>query len=399
MAASSQLSPTAGDFEYLPNNVCAVSGFRALGKCIGIKSGRKDFAVIHSGTICQAAGVFTKNQIKGAPVLVSIEHLQDGQAQTIIINSGIANVATGQQGLSDANEMCAIAATELGVQPRHVLVASTGVIGHRLPMPLIREGMKGLGAGLSTNNAAAEAILTTDLVKKEIALRTGGFTIGAIAKGSGMIHPNMATMLCFITTDAAFSSAQLREFLAHSVDKSFNMLSVDADTSTSDMVLILSTGSQKADAGKFQSALDEVCLSLAKKIAADGEGATKLIEASVRGAASLADARLVAKRIITSNLFKCAMFGLDPNWGRIMCAIGNSGARIEQAKISLTLQGVPVAAGGAEVPNLDSPALSKLLDSDTVRLEVGLGLGKHEATAFGCDLSYDYVKINSHYAT
>ncbi|MFH0927273.1 MAG: bifunctional glutamate N-acetyltransferase/amino-acid acetyltransferase ArgJ, partial [Candidatus Micrarchaeota archaeon] len=381
--------------ENIENNVCAVDGISCLGTCIGLKKGKPDFALIYSEKPCRAAGVFTKNQEKGAPLIVDIEHLKGGVAQAIAINSAIANAATGEQGIEDAKETCALAAAELGIDGEHVLVASTGVIGRRLPMEIIRSGISGLKASLSKTGKAAEAIMTTDTKKKEIAVREGEFTIGAIAKGSGMIHPNMATMLCFITTDADFSAAKLKEFLTNAANESFNMLSVDADTSTSDMAIILSTGEKKADEAKFQSALNHVCIELAKKIAADGEGATKLLEAEVFGAKSREDAKKIAKGIICSNLVKTALFGNDPNWGRFLSAIGNSGAQYESKKLKISVQGMRVVEGGVQAAEYDAEKLRKIMAADSVKVLVELGLGEGKATAYGCDMRYDYVRINS----
>jgi len=274
----------------LKGNISAVDGFTALGKCIGIKKGKKDFAVIYSDKVCSAAAVYTKNKVRGAPIYVNKEHLKGGKAQAIVINSGIANVATGKKGIAGASKTCELAAKELGIKKTNVLVASTGIIGKNLPMHLIAKGIKGCKPQLKKINQAAEAILTTDTIKKDIAIKEGSFTIGAIAKGSGMIHPNMATMLCFITTDADLSSSVLKKCLINSVNQSFNMVSVDMDTSTSDMVILLSNNAKKATKEKFQKALDHVCTEMAKKIAGDGEGATKLVEVTVKNAKTKADA-------------------------------------------------------------------------------------------------------------
>ena len=380
-------------------NITAVKGFTALGKCIGIKKGKKDFAIIHSKKLCSAAAVYTKNKVKGAPLYVNIDHLKNGKAQAIVINSGNSNVATGKKGIKDAYETCKLAAKELGINKKDVLVASTGIIGKKLPIELIKKGIKGSKKKLKKINNAAEAILTTDTVKKEIAIKTKSFTIGAIAKGSGMIHPNMATMLCFITTDADLSSKELKKCLVNSVNESFNMISVDMDTSTSDMVVLLSNNTKKANKNEFQAALTFVCKEMAKKIAADGEGATKLIEVIVKNSASKQDAKKIAKSIVSSNLLKCAMFGNDPNWGRIMCAIGNSNANFKENKLNISLQNKLIVKNGVEIKNFNEKAISKLLISDTVKITVNLNLGKEKATAYGCDMSYDYVQINAAYHT
>src|SRR3990167_4616302 len=323
--------------QLLKNSVCAPKGFKALGKHIGIKkSGSLDLAVIVSEVLSDAAAVYTSNKVKGAPLIVTKSHLKNGKAQAIVVNSGIANVCTGKKGLEDAGETAKLAARELGIKENDVVVASTGLIGAYLPMDKIRSGLKNIKSHLSTNSEVAKAILTTDTVEKEIAVKVDNFTIGAIAKGSGMIHPNMATMLCFITTDAKMPSKKLSAMLKNSVNKSFNMISVDMDQSTSDMVVILANGmAGKADEKKFQKALDFACIELAKKIAKDGEGATKLIEINAKNAKTEEDAKKIAKSIINSNLRKCAIFGKDVNWGRIMCAIGNSGAKFNESFIDI----------------------------------------------------------------
>lgn len=380
-------------------NISAVEGFLGLGKCIGIKKGKKDFAVIFSDKVCSAAAVYTKNNVKGAPVYVNKEHLKTGKAQAIVINSGIANVATGKKGIADAKKTCELAARELGIKPNRVLVASTGIIGKKLPMDLMAKGIKGMKSQLSKLNQAAQAILTTDTVKKEIAVKEGGFTIGAIAKGSGMIHPNMATMLCFITTDADLTPGELHKCLINSVNDSFNMVSVDMDTSTSDMVIVMSNNKKKANVAAFQKALNHVCTEMAKKIATDGEGATKLVEVLVKNAKTKIDARKMAKAVICSNLVKCAMYGNDPNWGRIISAVGNSGGYFVENKIDIYLQGKKIVSGGVEVKSFDAKAISKSLKADEVKVVIDAHLGKENATAYGCDMSYDYVTINADYHT
>jgi glutamate N-acetyltransferase / amino-acid N-acetyltransferase len=379
-------------------NVTAVNGFTAFGKCIGIKKGKKDFAIIHSDKLCSAAVVYTKNNVKGAPLYVDMEHLKNGKAQSIVINSGISNVATGKKGIDDAVLTCKLAAKELNVNVKDVLVASTGIIGKKLPMNLIKKGIKGCKKQLKKVHNAAEAILTTDIVKKEIAVKDG-FTIGAIAKGSGMVHPNMATMLCFITTDADLSFNELKKCLVNAVNESFNMISVDMDTSTSDMVVVMSNNSVKADKKKFGKALTYVCTEMAKKMAADGEGATKLIEVNVKGAKSVMDAKKIAKAIVSSNLVKCAMFGNDPNWGRVISAVGNSGGYFKLNKVDIYFQNNLIVKNGVEVKNFNIGKISKLLKSDKVKVVVDLKLGNSEGTAYGCDMSYDYVHINAAYHT
>jgi glutamate N-acetyltransferase/amino-acid N-acetyltransferase len=383
----------------LKHNITAVEGFTALGKCIGIKKGKKDFAIIYSDKLCNAVAVYTSNKVKGAPLHVNMEHLKNGKAQAIVVNSGIANVATGRQGIKDANTTCKWASKELGIAHDDVLVASTGIIGKKLPMELIKNGIKGCRAKLKKVNNAAEAILTTDTAKKEIALSEDNFKIGAIAKGSGMIHPNMATMLCFITTDADLTPSELKRSLVGAVKQSFNMVSVDMDTSTSDMVILLSNNNRKVKKESFEKALKCVCMELAKKIAADGEGATKLLEVAIKKAKTKGDAVKAAKSVVGSNLVKCAMFGNDPNWGRIIAAIGNSGADFKEGALDMWMQNELIVKDGVEAQSFNEKKVSKLLNSDEVKVVISFNLGKEEAKAFGCDMSYDYVQINADYHT
>ncbi len=383
------------------NGICTVKGFRIVGKSAGIKkSGKKDLALIYSEDLCNAAAVYTKNNVKGAPVYVTKDHLKDGKAQAIVINSGISNVCTGKKGIEDAYLVAELAAKELSIKKEDVLVASTGVIGAYLPMDKIKNGIKNIKKELNeTSDDAAEAILTTDKAKKQVAVKIGNVTIGAIAKGSGMIHPNMATMLAFIATDAEIGSEKLKEMLSNSVSKSFNMISVDTDTSTSDMVILMANGSAgEVDEKEFQKALDFVCVELAKKIAKDGEGATKLIEVHVKNAKTGDDAKKIAKSIICSNLVKSAIFGNDPNWGRIMCAIGYSGAEIEESKIDISFGDEKIAENGTE-KNFDNKKIKGLMSKDELKITINLNNGNHSATAYGCDLTYDYVKINADYHT
>ena len=381
--------------------ITAVKGFTALGKFIGIKkkSKKKDFAVIYSSKVCNAAGVFTKNEVKGAPLIVTKKHLAGGKAQAVVINSGVANVCTGKKGISDAEKMAELTAKELGIKKNNVLVASTGLIGAYLPMAVIKNGIKGIRKELGKNSNAAEAILTTDSVKKEIAVKVGKITIGAIAKGAGMIHPNMATMLCFIGTDAEFQAKDLKQMLKNSVDKSFNMTSVDYDTSTSDMAILMANGmAGKINKKQFQNALDFVCIELAKKIAIDGEGATKLVEVVVKNAKNEKNAKIIAKSIISSNLVKTAMFGNDPNWGRIMAAIGYSGAKINPGKIDIYFNDKQIVSNGTEA-KFDKKKVVEDMKKDKLLILVNLKEGKGMASAYGCDLTYEYVKINAAYHT
>ncbi|HII17251.1 TPA: bifunctional glutamate N-acetyltransferase/amino-acid acetyltransferase ArgJ [Candidatus Woesearchaeota archaeon] len=382
------------------NSICAPMGFKALGKNCGIKKGKLDLAVIYSEKPCAAAGVFTRNKVSGAPLHITKKHLADGRAQAIVINSGIANVLTGKQGKADALMMAELTAQELGLKPHDVLVASTGKIAVMLPMDCVTSGLKGIKADLSTDaSGAAEGILTTDTFAKQIAVKGEGFTVGAIAKGSGMIHPNMATMLCFITTDAKLEHKELQNMLATSVDGSFNMLSVDMDTSTSDMVLVLANGlAGVPDKKQFHDALTFVCCAMAKAIAKDGEGATKLIISYVKGAASKNDARKAARAIICSPLVKCAFYGNDPNWGRIASAVGNSGCQLDEAGLSVAIGSIQLMNKGA-IASYDEAKASAEMKKDEVAITVDLGLGDFSATAYGCDLGPKYVEINALYRT
>ncbi len=385
--------------QILEGDVTSVKGFLALGKAIGIKKSKLDFAVIYCDKKCNAAAVYTKNNVKGAPLIVTKNHLENGFAQAIVINSGVANVCTGKIGLKDAKKTAQLTAKELGINESDVLVASTGVIGKYLPMEKIEAGIKNIKQELSTKSKVANAILTTDLIKKEICVKDENFTIGAIAKGSGMIHPNMATMLSFITTDAKIDSNDLQIMLRNAVNDSFNMLSVDMDTSTSDMCIILANGyAGKVDHNKFYTALLFVCQNLARKIATDGEGATKLVEVTVKNSDTLDNARKLAKSIISSNLFKCAAYGNDPNWGRILCAMGNSGAYFDESKVSVFFGDKQIVENGVTT-NFDYEEIKKVMDQEKLHVTIDLGLGNNYASAFGCDLTEKYIEINAHYHT
>ncbi len=384
----------------LKNNVCAPKGFTAAGKPIGIKkSGKPDFAVIYSEVMADAAAVYTSNKVKGAPLIVTKKHLSNGKAQAIVVNSGVSNVCTGKKGVKDAEDMAKFIGNELGINPKDVVVASTGLIGAYLPMEKIKNGINGIKNELGISSNAAKAILTTDLAEKEIAVKADNFSIGAIAKGSGMIHPNMATMLCFITTDAEMPSKKLSKMLKNSVNKSFNMISVDMDTSTSDMAVILANGmAGKADEAKFQNALDFACIEMAKKIAKDGEGATKLIEVNAKNAKTEEDAKKIAKSIIASNLVKCAIFGKDVNWGRIMSAMGNSNAAFNENEVDVYFDDKKIVENGKGA-NYDAEKIKKIMDKDNLKITIDLKNGKGNATAYGCDMSYNYIKINAEYTT
>ena len=295
--------------------------------------------------------------------------------------------------------MAKFVGSELGINQKDVVVASTGLIGAYLPMEKIKNGIMGIKNELSVNSDASKAIMTTDLVEKEIAVKVDNFTIGAIAKGSGMIHPNMATMLCFMTTDAKIQAAKLQKFLKKAVDKSFNMISVDMDTSTSDMVVILANGmAGEVDEKKFQDTLDFVCIELAKKIAKDGEGATKLIEVNAKNAKTEDDAKKIAKSIIESNLVKCAVFGKDVNWGRIMSAMGNSNAAFNENKVDVYFDDKKVVENGKSA-NYDVEKIKKIMDKENLKITIDLKNGKGNVAAYGCDMSYNYIKINAEYTT
>ncbi len=397
--------------------LCAAKGFTAGGICCGIRKNKtkRDLALIVSDAPCSAAAVYTKNLVKGAPIAVTREHLKAGGARAVICNSGNANTCNAD-GVKVAEAMCALAAGELGIEANSVLVASTGVIGQPLDVTPIKKGLPALVSTLSRDGSslAAEAIMTTDTVKKEIAVSftAGGKTcrLGGIAKGSGMIHPNLATMLVFLTTDAAISAAMLQKALSTDVEKTFNMVSVDGDTSTNDTVLILANGQagneeitgEGADFVAFMEALNTVTVYLCRAIAADGEGATKLLECRVTGGKDDKAAKTVAKSVICSSLLKAAMFGVDANWGRVLCAIGYSGAEVDVAKVGVAFVSpagsVTVCAAGAGVPFSEEEA-KRVLTEKEITIEVTLGDGNANAVAWGCDLTYDYVKINGDYRT
>ena len=397
--------------------VCAAQGFTANGIHCGIRKNRtkRDLALIVSDVPAAAAAVYTTNLVKGAPLTVTKEHLSDGMARAIICNSGNANTCNAD-GIEIAERMSTLLGDAMGISPRDVVVASTGVIGQPLNIPPIAEGIPALVAGLSADgcDAAAEGIMTTDTVKKEVAVEfeLGGKTcrIGGIAKGSGMIHPNMATMLVFITTDAAISPALLQKALSGDIAGTFNMVSVDGDTSTNDMVVVLANGmagnpvieTEGEDFAIFMKALNTVTVNLCRMIAGDGEGATRLLECVVSGAHDLTVARTVAKSVICSSLLKAAMFGADANWGRVLCAIGYSGAPVDVNRVDVSFRSpkgeIAVCKDGAGVEFSEEIAKEILLERN-IEILVSLGDGDVTATAWGCDLTYDYVKINGDYRT
>ena len=400
----------------IDGGVCAAKGFKANGIHCGIRKNKlkKDLALIVSENVANAAAVYTTNLVKGAPLTVTKAHIADGKAQAVICNSGNANTCNAD-GIEKAEMMSDILSSKLGVAANDIVVASTGVIGQVMDITPIENGMDELVGGLALNStAAAEAIMTTDTVKKEIAVEftLGGKTchLGGIAKGSGMIHPNMATMLVFITTDANISSAMLQKALSSDIQNTFNMVSVDGDTSTNDMVVVLANGQagnceiveDNDDFKTFMKALNTVTVALCKMLAGDGEGATKLLECRVSGASSLEIAKTVAKSIICSSLTKAAMFGADANWGRVLCAIGYSGAKVDVNKIDVSFKSpageIPVCRDGAGIEFSEEKAKEILLQRD-IEIIVDLKSGEFASTAWGCDLTYDYVKINGDYRT
>jgi glutamate N-acetyltransferase/amino-acid N-acetyltransferase len=400
----------------VPGGICAPKGFLASGVHCGIRKNRtkRDLALIVSECGATAAAVYTKNLVQGAPISVTKENLADGRARAVICNSGNANTCNAN-GVALAKETCALLAQALGISPMDVIVASTGVIGQEMDIAPFRAGIPALVAGLGDHSdEAADAIMTTDLKRKEIAVefRLGGVPcrLGGIAKGSGMIHPNMATMLVFLTTDAAVSPALLHKALLEDVKDSFNMVSVDGDTSTNDMVSIMANGmagnpvvdDEGPDYEAFRAALAQVTTYLCRALAADGEGATKLLECRVTGAADEKTAKAAAKSVICSSLVKTAMFGADANWGRELCALGYCGEALEVDKIGVAFRSaageIPVCRNGVGVPFSEELA-KKILSEREIEILVELGMGDAAATAWGCDLTYDYVKINGDYRT
>lgn len=393
--------------------VTFAKGFTAAGVKAGIKkSGNLDVAVIYTKTQAVVAGTFTQNKVAAAPVYVSKEVVATGTAHAIVANAGCANACTGQQGLDDAHKMAQIAADELGVNADDVIVGSTGVIGVNLPMDKLEAGIKDAVANLSADGSdnAGRAIITTDTHSKSVTceFELSGKTVrmGAIAKGSGMIRPNMATMLCYITTDIAIDQALLQKAISGCVEKSFNMISVDGDMSTNDMVIVLANGEannakiteENADYQIFFDKLMMLCTELAKQIAADGEGASKFLTINVKGAKSFADAKTVGMAIANSPLVKTAFFGEDPNWGRVICAVGYSGADMVPEKTVVKFGGITIFANGTGA-TYDEKALAHVMKEKDIVIDIELNMGQEDATVWSCDLSYEYVKINGEYHT
>lgn len=402
----------------IDGGVCAAQGFRASGLHVGVKTHaawKKDVALIVSDVDCAAAAVFTKNVVKAAPIHVDKAHLANGRARAIIANSGNAN-ACAPKGEENAEAECAAVAKALGIPAEDVLVSSTGVIGQTLPVQVIEDAVpelvKGLAHSAEASDSAAHAIMTTDTVKKEVAVETtvGGKTVrmGGIAKGSGMIHPNMGTMLCFLTTDCAISPEMIKAALLDTVGISFNRISVDGDTSTNDTCCVLANGlagneiiTQKdADYGEFLEALQTLAIALAKKMAGDGEGAKHLITCTVKGTADEKTAETVCKSVISSTLTKAAIFGADANWGRVLCAMGYSGAEFDPEKVDVCFAS---AAGSIEVCRqgrglaFDEDLAKKILTEHDIEINIQMGEGDAACTCWGCDITYDYIKINGDY--
>lgn len=405
------------DIKFIDGGVCAPEGFTANGVHCGIRKNKdkKDLALIVCEKECDTAAVFTQNLVYGAPITVTRENIKDGKSRAIVCNSGIANTCSAD-GIEKAQAMCEITANELGIKPTDIIVASTGVIGQPIEIEPIKNGMPMLVSGLNKNGSddAAHAIMTTDTVKKEFACEfmLGGkpCRIGAISKGSGMIHPNMATMLCFITTDADISAEMLKKSLLSVVKDSFNMLSVDGDTSTNDTVAVMASGfckntrieTENEDYSVFTSALAAICEKLVKLMAKDGEGATKLVMCEVENAKTVETAKTCAKSVIRSPLVKTMMFGADANCGRILCAIGYSGADIDASKINVeyvSAKGSILVCRNGVVIEFSEEKAKEILLEDEITVKVNLNDGEYSATAYGCDLTYDYVKINGDYRT
>ncbi len=401
----------------ISGGVCAAKGFKANGVHCGIRKNhsKKDLALIVSDVPAAAAAVYTTNLVKGAPLTVTKNNIANGIAQAVICNSGNANTCNAD-GIEIAQKMCTLVEKATGIAASDVVVASTGVIGQPLDVTPIADHMDALTAGLSYDGSseAAQAIMTTDTISKEIAVEftVGGKTcrMGGIAKGSGMIHPNMATMLVFITTDCAISAQMLQKALSTDIRNTFNMLSIDGDTSTNDMVTVLANGlacnaqitADGEDFSVFMKALNTLTINLCRTIAGDGEGATKLLECTVTGADTLEAAKTAAKSVICSSLLKAAMFGADANWGRVLCAIGYSGADVDVTKVDVSFRSakgeIAVCKDGAGIPFSEEKAKEILLEKE-IDILISVGSGSYSACAWGCDLTYDYVKINGDYRT
>lgn len=403
-----------GEIEWLDGGVTAVPGILAGGVAAGVKpSGKKDLSLVYSSTPARVAAVFTSNQVKGAPVLVSMEHVRGGVAQAILASSGCSNVCTGEQGIRDAREMTRLCGELLRIPAEHVVIAATGVIGMSLPMEKIRAALPKLAKALSPQGgrAAAEAILTTDTRAKEAALRieVNGrpVTLGAMAKGVGMIEPRLATMLCFVTTDAVIARDALRAVVRRAVDRSFNRITIDGDESTSDTVAVLANGiaeNAPLETGgrglrQFASGLEALTARLARMLVADGEGATTVVTITVRGAATRRDALAVARSVANSPLVKTAINGHDPNWGRIMMALGKSPARVDQDKVAIAFEGERLVERGMLRDGVRLDRVREIMGRKEYAITIDLGLGRGEDQVTTCDLSEEYIRINAKYTT
>jgi glutamate N-acetyltransferase/amino-acid N-acetyltransferase len=396
----------------LSGGVAAAAGFVGAGVACGVRdAGRRDLGLLFSELPCETAAVFTRNAVKGAPLVVTREAVETGGVQAVVANSGNANAATGGRGIEDARAMQALAAETLGIEASEVAVASTGVIGVHLPMDRISSGIRAASGKLDEGGEGfAESILTTDTRAKEAVARVevGGrtITVGGTAKGSGMIHPNMGTMLAFLATDAVVEKDCLKETLSRVTDRTFNRVTVDGDTSPSDMALLMANGAagnepltlDSPDYPIFVEAIEDVAQTLAREIARDGEGATRLVEVAVEGAASEESAAALAKSVVGSNLVKAAVFGEDANWGRVLTAMGYSGEVFDPEEVELWFGPIKVFSGGEPVPHEEAEA-NATLAAGQVKITVQLGEGDASATAWGCDLSYEYVRINGSYRT
>ncbi len=384
-------------------------GFTAGAVFAGMKTygeGKFDLCILASDRPCTVAATYTKNRLRSASIDVNQAHLSDGRAQAAVVNAAIANSSTGDRGIADGERMTALAGAKLGLNAGDVLLGSTGVIGHFLPMDKIEDGIGRIQLSRDGGEDFARAIMTTDTRPKFASIRVGPYTLGGCCKGSGMIHPNMATMLAFLTTDAPVAQGFLQKALSAAVDRSWNLVSIDGDTSPSDTVLLMANGAgggEPIDAGspmadEFAAALDELCVFLAKEVARDGEGATKVMEITVRGAASTADARQLVREMTTSYLLKSAVHGADPNWGRVVAVIGRSTVAIHEPGVTVAICGIEVFRD-REPTDHDPLAVAAAMQGDTVSIEIALGAGDGQATGWGCDLSAEYVSINADYHT
>ena len=389
--------------------VTSPSGYRAAGIQTGVKeSGAKDLALVYSTRPANAAAVYTTNKVQGAPIAIDREHLANGKARAVVLNSGNANVCNGDVGLDHARRMCALTASELGLQAEEVLVCSTGLIGVPLPIAKIEAGIPRLVAALSEEGgaAAAAAIMTTDTAPKscavEVELESGCVVVAAMAKGAAMIAPNMATMLAVVTTDAAVSSGPLQELLSQAIQRTFNCITVDGDMSTSDTVILMANGAaeklSERDCERLYAGIECVCRQMAEAIARDAEGSSKLITIAVRGAASEAEARQVGLAVANSSLVKTAAFGNDPNWGRILCAMGYAGVDFDPDRVRVSLCGTDIYGNGAGLA-YDASKLSAAMQAEEMAIDINLALGAAAAEIFTCDLTYEYVRLNAEYTT